>query len=245
MSPTFVTTRHGFRIQCELEDWLSQHVFVSGSYEENTASLFEALIRPGDTVVDVGANLGFFTLLFSSLVGETGAVIACEPMPLALERLRRHLALNEAKNVTLHAVAVSSTNGEARFYLGPPEHTSISSLNPREHAAEVIVSCRRLDDLLAGRHVDFIKIDVEGAEADVLEGAEETLRRGVRNIVAEVSSPAWPSRLLERGYRMYAIHWDALRPVLDPADPRLPTQYNALFTRDGALPASVRVDAAA
>jgi FkbM family methyltransferase len=230
MRPTVVRTKQGFRMRCELEDWLSQHVFVSGSYEESTADLVSRLVPPGSTVVDVGANVGFYTMLFSRLVGATGRVIALEPMPLALTRLRRHLSMNRVRNVEVHAIAATADRRRASFFLGPSEHTSISSLQPRAGSVEITVDCAPLDDLVQGATVELIKIDAEGAEGEVLAGATRTLDRGVRHIVAEVNDTGWPARLLERGYRMFWIDWNGLRPLGNPNDPALPSQYNALFT---------------
>lgn len=231
MRPTVVRTKHGFRLRCELEDWLSQHVFVSGSYEESTADLACRLVSPGSTVIDVGANVGFYTLLFSRLVGATGWVIALEPMPLALARLRRHLSMNRVSNVEVHAIAAAADRRRASFFLGPPEHTSISSLHPRADSAEITVDCAPLDDIVGdAAQVELIKIDAEGAEGEVLVGATRTLDRGVRHIIAEVNDTGWPGRLLERGYRMFWIDWDRLRSLENPFDPALPSQYNALFT---------------
>jgi FkbM family methyltransferase len=231
MRPTVVRTKHGFRMRCELEDWLSQHVFVSGSYEESTAHLVSRLVPPGSTVVDVGANVGFYTLLLSRLVGPTGRVIALEPMPLALTRLRRHLSMNRVSNVEVHAVAAAADRRRASFFLGPAEHTSISSLRRRADSTEITVDCAPLDDLVEGEaRVELIKIDAEGAEGEVLAGAARTLDRGVRHIIAEVNDTEWPARLLDRGYRMFWIDWNRVRPLENPHDSGLPSQYNALFT---------------
>ena len=239
MRPRVVRTRHGFVMRCDPGDWVGQHILATGTWEDMTTAVMQACVGPGATAVDVGANIGFYTLLLSQLVADEGRVLAFEPMPVGLERLRTNLRLNAVRNVEVHEQAVSATSGSGRLFLGPRHHTSISSLHPIDGADAIDVVCTSLDTALAGcPSVDFLKMDVEGAEAEVLRGATETLRRGLPYIVAEVSSPAWPQQLIDLGYQMFMIGWDGLRRVIDPRNPELPTQYNALFTRSGA-PAGV------
>jgi len=241
MGTAVVRTVHGFTMECDLRDWVSQHVFVTGSYEEGLPQVMAQLVRPGSVVVDVGANVGFYTLLLANLAGPTGRVHAFEPMPHALTRLRKHVTMNRLQNVEIHEAAASSSDGTVPFYLGPVEHTSISSLHPLEGSTSIDVQCTTLDRALekAGP-IDFIKMDVEGAEPEALAGAQHLLSRGVPYLVAEVSDSGWPATLIERGYAMYHITWQGVRKVDDPRDPSLPAQYNALFSL-GTLPAGVAV----
>jgi FkbM family methyltransferase len=241
MRPRIVRTRHGFVMRCDPGDWVGQHILATGTWEDMTTAVMQACVRPGAMVVDVGANIGFYTLLLSQLVTDTGRVFAFEPMPLGLERLRTNLRLNAVRNVEVRAEAVAAGSGSARFFLGPSDHTSISSLQPIEGAEVIDVPCTTLDAVLTDcPRIDLLKMDVEGAEAHVLSGATETLRRGVPHVIAEVNSPEWPQQLIELGYEMFLIGWDGLRRVVDLHAPGLPTQYNALFTRSGA-PAGVPV----
>jgi FkbM family methyltransferase len=234
MGPRVIRTRHGFVMRCDPGDWVGQHILATGTWEDMTTAVIQTCVSPGATVVDVGANIGFYTLLLSQLVTNSGRVLAFEPMPVGLERLRTNLRLNAVRNVDVREQAVAATNGTARFFLGPPEHTSISSLHRIEDAEAINVDCTTLDAALGGYpRVDFLKVDVEGAEADVLNGAIETLKRGVPYIIGEVSSSDWPPRLIALGYEMFLIMWNGLRRVEDPHAPGLPTQYNALFTTQG------------
>jgi FkbM family methyltransferase len=239
MRQTTVSTVHGFRFTCDLADWIGQYVFVTGAYEEPTSALMAELVRPGDLAVDVGANVGFFTLLLSRLVGESGRVIAFEPMPHALDRLRAHVALNRCNNVVIRDCALGSEAGTSQLYLGPRHHTSTASLKPRPGAATVDVACTTLDEALGAESlVACLKIDAEGWEPEVLAGAGRVLaQESAPFVIAEVSEPAWPAMLLTRGYEMFAIDRDGLR---SPSEWQDSGQFNALFTRR-PVPAHVTV----
>ena len=147
---------------------------LGGTYEREQTRLFERLVRPGDTVLDVGAHVGYYTLLASVLVGDSGRVHAFEPNPRNAEFLRRHLLANRRRNVRVEQLAVSDRAGAARFDFGTGSGTG--------HLADggaLEVHTVRLDDYCAERGLapSAIKIDVEGAETFVLDGARETLRR--------------------------------------------------------------------
>ena len=89
--------------------------FIRGTYEPLQCAAFERLVRPGHVVFDVGAHVGFYTVLSSSLAGPAGRVVAFEPLPANLRYLRRHLALNGCANVTVVPICVGDREGTARF----------------------------------------------------------------------------------------------------------------------------------
>lgn len=146
-----------------------------GTYERETQQIFARFIRQGDVVCDIGANVGFFTLLASRLVGPNGAVWSFEPVPRNLTYLRRHIDANGISNVHVVEAAVAARSGNARF-----STATSPSMGHLDDQGELVVPAVSLDDLVNSGEVRpprFLKIDVEGAEADVLLGAEETLRR--------------------------------------------------------------------
>ena len=147
---------------------------LNGTYEREQTALFERLLRPGHTVLDVGANVGYYTLLASVLVGDAGRVHAFEPEPRNAGFLRRHAAINRRGNVRVEQAAVSDRAGTARFDFG-----SGSGTGHLADAGALEVRTLRLDDYCAehGLAPDALKIDVEGAEVSVLEGARQTLER--------------------------------------------------------------------
>jgi len=146
---------------------------LNGTYEPEQTRLAVELVRPGATVFDVGAHIGYYTLLFSRLVGPEGRVVAFEPSPRNLPVLRWHVARNGCANVQVEAVAVSDETGAARFAAGTGSGTGRLA-----ESGTVEVRTIRLDDYVdaGGPMPDVLKIDVEGAELAVLRGAVGVLR---------------------------------------------------------------------
>lgn len=162
-----------------------------GTYEGRTRELVCRLLRDGQVAFDIGANVGFFSLLASRLVGPGGSVYAFEPLPANLLALRRHVDLNDCKNVRIVDAAVSSRSGTERFMeAASPAMGGLSDggcLEVRTLALDEGIETRRLPE------PDFLKIDVEGAELRVLEGARALLARKHPSIV--LSAHGW--RLFE------------------------------------------------
>ncbi len=153
----------------------SVHGCWLGTFEQDKQTLFANFLKPGMLVFDVGANAGFFTLLFSRLVGERGRIWAFEPLGENARNLLTHLALNRVTNVTLVQAAVSAMQGMAGFQVA--ENNSMGSIAAR---GDYKVPTVALDDMLeqAGGVPDVVKIDVEGAEALVLRGSRRILEAG-------------------------------------------------------------------
>jgi FkbM family methyltransferase len=146
----------------------STHGCWLGSYEYGKQKAFIDEVKPGQIVYDIGANVGFYTLLSSLLVGATGHVVAFEPLPRNLVYLRRHLELNGCANVMVLPVAVSDRPGHAQF-----DSSHDPSMGLLSDHGTVEVETVALDPLVQSGAIpppDVIKIDVEGAEPQVLAG---------------------------------------------------------------------------
>lgn len=146
-----------------------------GLYEKLTSSIVKRLLRPGHVFVDVGASFGYYTVLAAGIVGPHGKVIAFEPEPTRFVFLKTNIKINRLSHVIAVNVAVSNINGEAYFYINGEE----SSLYVR-HGPRIRVRTVRLDEFLESigiNSVNMVKIDVEGAEMLVLEGAEKVFER--------------------------------------------------------------------
>lgn len=247
-----ITTKYGFRMRLDLNEKLGQHVYATGNWEDYTALVMRQLVAPGDTVVDVGANVGFFTLLAAQCVGPTGQVIAFEPEPWASKRLVHNVGLNNPTCVTIRNEAVSDHDGQTEMFVGPAEHRGLTSLRPlNKFDGNIAVRTVRLDQAFPPETcVRLIKIDVEGAECMALSGMQKLLATARPEIVIEVtdrflkemggSAKALYQFLRDSGYRMYVIDWDGLVPV-HHWSVTLPAQFNALFTHMTSLPSQLRI----
>jgi len=162
------------RPQAEWEPHNDRHVFVSH-------------LREGMTVMDVGANLGLYSLLISRAVGPSGKVYAFEPVPEIFARLKEHITLNNATNVIPVPIALSDEKGTAKMSV----KGGGSSLFRRVSDEFVEVQVERLDDFVEREkieRVDAIKIDVEGAELRVIRGADKTIRRDKPILMVEIQA---------------------------------------------------------
>lgn len=190
-----------------------------GCYEVEKQSLMASLIKPGAIVADVGAHRGYFTLVASSLTGPEGRVYAFEPVPLNIGYLRKHLEINRISNVEVVALALSDQNGQMRFEEEETRYRNrVGGHLSSSGALEVEV--RTLDGLCAEGQVgipDVIKIDVEGAEALVLRGAEKLLRDHQLTLFIDTHSRAAHADcqhfLESMGYQTTNVHEEAY--VLD------------------------------
>lgn len=151
-----------------------------GLYEPEKMQAVRAFLKRGGSFVDVGGNKGDFSLLAAKLAGENGNVVCVEPEPTNLGWIRRSVELNGYKNIQLCNLALSDHDGECTLYLGTKSgfHTLLSG-QPDRDKGSLTVKTRTLDNLLRElkvRAVNILKIDVEGAELQVLKGATETIR---------------------------------------------------------------------
>lgn len=180
----------GARMQVDTSDMMGRVLATSGVWEPHVTAVFPRLLASGDVCVDVGAHVGYYTLLASKLVGPAGRVYALEPADATYTALCSNLALNAVSNVTALRVAAGASDGRARIVDPPPGNSGESAIRMETSGAPDGVSSpagtvpvRAVSSLLesteAGR-LRLVKIDVEGFEADVLRGLEPLLRSGCR-----------------------------------------------------------------
>lgn len=165
-------------------DHIGYKIVRDGMYEPETVRVFASLLSPGMTVLDIGANIGQYTLVASRRVGPTGQVHAFEPSPHLAGRLKENLAMNGITNVVVNEVAVSDAVGEAVLSCpdpdNPGENTIVSAGADGRPTTSVPVKTTTIDTYLAERsvrRVDLVKIDIEGAELLALRGASALLAR--------------------------------------------------------------------
>ncbi len=209
------------------DDAISRSAYLDGGFEPEVATAIRAFVSPGMTVCDIGAHEGYFSLLLSRLVGADGQVLAFEPSPRQARRLRTHMRLNRRRNVRLHQTALGAEDSTARLYVPSGVESGCNSLrlpNLNEPMETVDVAVTTLDFITASqgvRKIDFIKLDVEGAELTVIQGAAATLATSRPVILCELSDQrtapwGYPSSaifdaVVDAGYDWYELSGASFR----------------------------------
>ncbi len=201
-----------------------------GKFEKAEWQFVNRFLKKGMIVVDIGAHHGFYTILCSKKVGNTGRVVAFEPSPGERRKLSFNLRLNHCKNARIEPYALAGRSGKTTLFVIDGRDTAFNSLRPPAVAIptrEVDVSAVRLDDYLGSlclERVDFVKIDAEGAELEILQGAKRLLMTESSPVMmVEVSddrtrpwgysSAAIYDFLAKRGYTWFLVSEDGyLKP---------------------------------
>jgi len=197
---------NGFYMSLALDQYIDSAIYFH-AFEYSTVQALKQVLSPGDTAIDVGANIGYFTLLAGRLVGSRGRVVAFEPNPEMVRRLTGNVALNDYQaRVTAHPWALSDVDGPAHLYVpttgrDDPGEASMRRQRGWDGVEEQAVVARRLDDLWDHGAVRLIKLDVEGAELQVLQGAREVIRIHRPHVICEYN----PSTAAAFGYEPAAL----------------------------------------
>jgi FkbM family methyltransferase len=180
----------GHRMYLDPPDMLN--LTIDGSYDPVATETVKKYIKPGDTVVDLGANIGYYTLIFARLVGPQGKVYAFEPDPEICAILRKNIGLNGYRNVVVEEKAVSDKSGKRRFIVHAAYPTANTLAPESGKSGSIEADTVALDDYFArvpGK-IAFIKMDVEGAEYAVWEGMARLLKDNPRLVVMTEFYPA-------------------------------------------------------
>jgi FkbM family methyltransferase len=237
--PIVLQTVHGFplRINPVGDGGVEEALYQKGSYEKGTLAVMAALLRPGDQVADVGANIGLMSVFAALRVGEQGCVWAFEPNPPVRDSLAANVALNQLPQVEVSALALSDRAGEAWLQYNRHINRGAAALGAADaaHPAGCMVRTARLADLVP-RPPRLLKIDVEGHELAVLRGCAPYFRSDAARpfLILEFepkhpqAGPLW-AFLLEKGYNLYRLRrgkglHSRLVPAQRPTD--FPTQDN-------------------
>jgi len=228
-----------------------------GSYEPEVSLFLMRVLRDGDLFVDIGAHVGYFSILASKLVGEKGQVVSFEPEEANFEHLQSNMALNNLSNITLFQRPVTEKIEMRTFYInsdGDGGHAlwdpglfpgnERSKANPQPRNVETITLDAVLSDKVVKKLPKIIKIDTEGAEKNVLEGAQVILQEGrVPFVICELhefglrqfgtSQEELRSFMRDYGYETFLLPPTGGLPMLVPHGVQIQSKFilNMLFTR--------------
>lgn len=204
-----IESKLGFKLFIEFTD-VSAPLFYFGNYEVEETNTICNNVKPYMIVMDIGANIGFFTLLMARLVGPEGTVHSFEPNPDIQRRLKENIKINpdlSDDRIKLYEMALGARNGKTTFYCPIIGHEGVGGIKNTERAPlekTITVKVNTLDDFIIKNNIkkiDFIKMDIEGGELDVLKGADYTLNK-IRPIILfegnEVNTEPY-------GYRVFEI----------------------------------------
>jgi len=214
----------------ESDRFISPTLAATGVFEPLETELLQKEIKPGDVVLDIGANIGYYTLIFARLVGERGKVFAFEPDPVNFALLQKNVEMNGYQNVVLIHKAVSNKTGACRLFLSDinrGDHRVYDSNDGRPSIDIEVIELDTYFEHYDGRF-DFIKIDIQGSEWAAVQGMKSLIQRHERiKMVSEfwpfglkkfgVAAADYLDLLLKLGFRLYEI--DRQQENLTQADP--------------------------
>lgn len=212
---------HGFRLWVNIADVAVSGQIMRGTYEVDEVAFLSAQLKPGQSALDIGANIGYLSHVMAMAVGAEGRVISFEPHPVIHERLVMSIAENRLRQCTTHNVALGEVSGTGALEFGLDGANfggmRLHGVNVNPGTRTVSVPTRRLDDLLdPGQRVDFVKIDVEGNEPLVFRGGEGFFRTQRPVIMSEIlgrslheihgiDAAAYVTQVCALGYRCHSL----------------------------------------
>jgi FkbM family methyltransferase len=200
-----VRTRFGARMRGNTEDFIQRRLYYFGLWEPDLTRFLADRLRPGDVFVDIGANIGYFSLYAAKLVGSKGDVVAIEASPSIYTKLRENLALNGADNVRALNLAAASQAGTLSLYRGPADNqggTTLVADGTSGATFECQVAAEPLTSIVTRQEWErarLVKVDVEGAEAAVAEGMAPLLANAREDL--EIVMEIAPRMLARQGKR--------------------------------------------
>jgi len=165
------------------KDLLSDSLLITKEYEPVETNVIKGLVKPGDVVIDAGANIGYYTVLMSKIIGNGGKVYAFEPDKSCFDLLKKNCRLNRCYNVVLINKALYDKEKEIKFYIDNEDNAS-NSIFKGKKTIEVKVQATTLDKEIKEK-INFMKMDIEGAELKALTGGVKLLE-DCNKIVMEV-----------------------------------------------------------
>jgi FkbM family methyltransferase len=229
----------GIKMQLKMADFIESSIYFD-AYEFTCRRVILDNLATGSVFVDIGANIGYYSLLAHRKVGFSGRVLAFEPNPNVVERFKANVLLNSAERIELFETALSDREGEVDLYCPIGEthgEVSIRNLGWQEGSCHMLrAKVTRLDDILPKniQKIDLIKIDVEGAENLIIAGGIETIRKFKPRIILELNKKAsqfFDSDVFDAARMLLSIN-NEYRPKLIGTHKVVDMTWNDLFKSD-------------
>lgn len=204
---TKVKSNHGgFQWELLIPSNIDTEIHEGRDWEPNVSNWIRTNLSEGQIAIDIGANIGWFTLLMSKRVEPLGHVYAYEPEPSFRERLQRHIHINYINNVSVLSDALGDYEGPAYCSKNVGPYFSSATTEPyapKDGSVATEVDCVRLDDVWTQTELHLMKIDVDGYEARILEGAKNVISRFSPKIAMEIAGPEPVIFLESLGYNIW------------------------------------------
>lgn len=188
--PKETEIKEGVFLELDQSDAVASGAIALGVYERYETELFLSKIKPAMTIIDIGANLGYYTVLASLRAGDGGLVVAFEPEPNFFKLLSKNISRNNLKNVNHFELAIAEKNGVSKLHLSSENKGHNSLICSEELKTSVQVKTTTLDEFLTARKIkkiDVIKMDIEGAEILAIEGMKDALIKNMPLLFLEFS----------------------------------------------------------
>ncbi|MDQ3189994.1 MAG: FkbM family methyltransferase [Bacteroidota bacterium] len=190
---TTVKFDNDININVNLNDWIQKQIYFFGWYEleKNETFFWKKLLNPDSVIFDIGANVGYYSLISARSIGPKGEIFAFEPVKQTFNKLQKNINLNDFKNITAENIAISDKKGHITLYTADETNIGTSSITDHlNYSGEKLsVPSITLDEYLLDKDIlkiDMIKIDVEGSEFNVLKGMAETIKKFQPHILIEI-----------------------------------------------------------
>lgn len=188
---SYTVIRRGIRYQLDITDPMDRIIYYTGVHEGLITKFLHRMVRPGFTCFDVGANLGYYTLFFSKLVGPHGEVHGIEPCPEEFRRLQKNLSLNNLPAARLHQIALTDSTG--KIGITGKRKGGLTRIGASVDEVVHKVRCSTLDEFMRSHKIsrlDILKVDIEGAEVKFLRGGLATISQHMPIVVIELNPNA-------------------------------------------------------